>query len=312
MMHRSFSDFEEYADAIQGVDLRCMATAIKRSYWSFHHRAVGSLQIQGGYNGSPMVTEGATHRVHWSLYLQRPKEIGSVNGERLDAESVFLVPPSGEFHFIGHGNLRWQSVLIPTEELFPVNSESDGSHEFYRVVKPGSGLVNRLWALVDRFAQASEFELSLMTEPASIANFSETLLATARQILGTANRHTGPDRLAAGRRQLISSVVRFIEDCPQKPMSVKILTQHVGVSERTLRSAFVSILGMSPQKYLTLRRLHHARKLLRGAAPNALTVSKVAAQLGFWDFGRFAGKYHRLFGELPSEALRRPSDNPPS
>ena len=47
MVHLSFSDFEEYADVIQDVDLRCMVTGVKRSYWSFNRREVGSIQIQG-------------------------------------------------------------------------------------------------------------------------------------------------------------------------------------------------------------------------------------------------------------------------
>jgi AraC-like DNA-binding protein len=311
MVHLSISDFEEYADAIQDVDLRCMVTGVKRSYWSFNHREVGSIQIQGGYEGCPVIVEGATHRGQWAFYLQRTGDLGSVNGIRLDPESVFLLPPGGQFCSASPGELDWQSVHIPTEVLFPINSAPEGSHESARVEKPGYGLGSRLRTVVDRFAQAAEIEPSVMTEPASIANFSETLLDTARQILGIANPPADPDRLAASRRQLISSAVQIIEECPEKSLSIKVLAQIVGVAERTLRSAFVDYLGMSPLKYLTLRRLHHARKILQGAAPEELTVSKVAAQLGFWDFGRFAGKYHKLFGELPSEALRRPSGNPP-
>ena len=230
--------------------------------------------------------------------------------QRLDAESVFLVPPGGQFCFVSPGELHWQSVHIPTELLFPINNAPEGSYEFSRVLKPGYGQINEFRTVVDRFAQAAVIEPFLMTEPASVANFSETLLYTARQILGIANPPAGHDRLTASHRQLISAAVQFIDDCPEESLSIKELAQIAGVSERTLRSAFVGYLGMAPMKYLSLRRLHHAREVLQSASPGELTVSMVAARFGFWDFGRFAGKYHRLFGEFPSETLRHPSGAP--
>jgi AraC family ethanolamine operon transcriptional activator len=35
------------------------------------------------------------------------------------------------------------------------------------------------------------------------------------------------------------------------------------------------------------------------------TVTNVALELGFTELGRFAGKYQALFGEKPSQTLRR-------
>ena len=86
MEHRCFSDFEEYAGAIQNVDLRCLVTGVKRLYWFLYHREVGSIQIQGGFKGCPVIVEGATHRGQWVFYLQRNGDFGYVNGLRLDAD----------------------------------------------------------------------------------------------------------------------------------------------------------------------------------------------------------------------------------
>ena len=38
--------------------------------------------------------------------------------------------------------------------------------------------------------------------------------------------------------------------------------------------------------------------------PEMTMVTAVAAQFGFWHFGRFAGEYRRLSGEAPSQTLR--------
>ena len=34
-------------------------------------------------------------------------------------------------------------------------------------------------------------------------------------------------------------------------------------------------------------------------------VTDILAAMGIWEFGRFAGRYRRHFGELPSETLKR-------
>ncbi len=52
-------------------------------------------------------------------------------------------------------------------------------------------------------------------------------------------------------------------------------------------------------------RLNRARAKLREANHSETLVQDCAAELGFWDFGRFAAKYQRLFGELPSQTLRK-------
>jgi len=309
MINLSFTDFEEYAEAIQDVDLRCMVTGAKQMHWSRYYLEVGSIHIQGGFEGCPMIFEGVTHRGFWTFYLQRTGELGFVNGLHLDTESVTVAPPDAQFCFNSPGEFNSQTIHIPTEILFPINTAPEWSHKFLRVLKPSYGLVNRLRTLIDRFIQASTIEPLVMTEAAAVASFSECLLDTVRQILATANPATGRDHLAFERRHLVSEAVQLTDGRPQSSLSINGLARSTGVSERKLRSAFMDSLGMPPLKYLSLRRLHQAREVLRHAAPDKLTVSRVAAQFGFWDLGRFAGKYHTVFGEFPSESLR--SSAPP-
>jgi transcriptional regulator GlxA family with amidase domain len=99
---------------------------------------------------------------------------------------------------------------------------------------------------------------------------------------------------------------RAVEENPDQPLYIPELCKSIGVSDRTLRICCQEQLGMSPKRYLLLRRMHFARRALRESAPTATTVTEIATQYGFYQFGRFAGEYNSLFGELPSATLGHP------
>ena len=77
------------------------------------------------------------------------------------------------------------------------------------------------------------------------------------------------------------------------------------VSHSTLEAAFKSVTRLTPQVFLRLRRLNRARAALLSADPLRERVTDVATQMGFTELGRFAVRYRELFGESPSETLRR-------
>ena len=78
----------------------------------------------------------------------------------------------------------------------------------------------------------------------------------------------------------------------------------VGVPERTVRLCCYESLGMGPKRYLLLRRMNLAWQALRKADMAVTTVTDVAANFRFWNFGRFSVEYKVLYGELPSTTLR--------
>ena len=92
------------------------------------------------------------------------------------------------------------------------------------------------------------------------------------------------------------------------------LEQNVGIGElcriaaveqRTLARAFRAVHGITPSLYLRTLRLNLAREALLAPCAGRVTVTEVATRFGFRELGRFALNYRTMFGEAPSETLRR-------
>lgn len=94
-------------------------------------------------------------------------------------------------------------------------------------------------------------------------------------------------------------------------VTVAELVEVLGVSRRTLQYCFQDVLNTNPIQYLRGIRLNGARRELRHGNPETTRVQDVAARWGFWHLSHFSSDYRKMFGELPSETLRkaqRPAD----
>jgi AraC family ethanolamine operon transcriptional activator len=114
-----------------------------------------------------------------------------------------------------------------------------------------------------------------------------------------------PEPRAVGSR---SAIFRRAEDFILAHLSDGICIADIcavaDVSERSLRLAFHQVMGIGPNTYLKVRRLHRVRADLERADPQVTSISMAALQWGFWHFGHFTHDYVSLFGEKPSDTLR--------
>jgi AraC-like DNA-binding protein len=85
------------------------------------------------------------------------------------------------------------------------------------------------------------------------------------------------------------------------------MAQAAGVSQKTLEVAFRECINITPGRYLTLTRLNGAHRQLALGQTGEFSVIQTLVEWGFSHPGRFANAYQQLFGELPSQTLRRPA-----
>jgi len=107
------------------------------------------------------------------------------------------------------------------------------------------------------------------------------------------------------QQQLVKKAEDFVWSYPVLPPRYDTMCANLGTSERSLRYAFKACTGMSAGTYLKAFRLNQVRSELKTRSPQSTRVQDVAFGWGFSHMGQFAADYKRLFGEPPSETLRR-------
>ena len=83
-------------------------------------------------------------------------------------------------------------------------------------------------------------------------------------------------------------------------LSIARLARDSGVSERQLERRFLARVGVTPQRYVSLRRFQRAVAL----AATAPTLAAAAHQAGYADQSHFNREFRRYTQRAPSEVLR--------
>ena len=136
------------------------------------------------------------------------------------------------------------------------------------------------------------------------ANLEETLL----NMLVLGQPHTFWNSLQArvhsASPKHVAKTLEFMVAHAHEPMTAEILTKVSGVSSRSFYEGFQKFKGCSPMASLRAIRLERVRRELLAAQPGT-SVASVARKWGFAHLGRFARTYQAVFGEKPSQTLRR-------
>jgi AraC-like DNA-binding protein len=102
----------------------------------------------------------------------------------------------------------------------------------------------------------------------------------------------------------VARAMEYIEANWDKPITIEALAEATETSARSLFATFRKSRGCSPMAFVRHFRLLRAQEILSLAAPET-SVSAVASWCGFRNPGHFSKHYSSLFGELPSQTLKR-------
>jgi len=180
---------------------------------------------------------------------------------------------------------------------------------YTHVIKPSPPVFSKLVKLDKAVRQLAEAAPEVLPGAEVVQALEQTLIRVMIQCLSEGQEIEVGNaywRHVAVMRRLEN----FLEANPDRTLHLTDLCEAAAASDRTLRILCQEHLGMSPTRYLLLRRMHLARRALRMADPTTATVTEIATSCAFWELGRFAVAYRLLFGEPPSATLRHPPEDP--
>jgi AraC-like DNA-binding protein len=229
-------------------------------------------------------------------------------GMELQSGDIMFHSSGERLHQRTRGPCFWNLIALTAEGLEDYGQALFGQ----KLVPPPTGRVLRpsprdsacLWRLHAAACRLAETRPKTLTHPEAARALEQDLILALVTCLTAANAYDD----AAAKRHQARIMVRFEEVLVEhlsQPLHLPKLCELIGVTDRTLRSCCAEFLGISPSRYVLLRRLKAVRSVLRDADPAAASVAEIASGCGFAELGRFAGAYRNAFGELPSTTLRR-------
>ena len=206
----------------------------------------------------------------------------------------------------------WGTMSLMPEDLATAGRAIIGRElrppRFMRPIKATIPSLSRLLQLHKATGHLAKIAPDILVKP-EVARAIEEALVEA-MVFCLAADNSEEVRNIHGHR---ATVMRRLEDTltakSDEPLYMAELCAAVGATYWTLRDCCLEYLGMSPKRYLWMRRMNLVRRALQAANAGETTVTEIATNYGFWELGRFSVTYRSLFGESPSAALRRPSDS---
>ncbi|WP_234680355.1 AraC family transcriptional regulator [Bradyrhizobium monzae] len=306
------SDFGQYTDAIQGATVTFLKSAPSSHRWGVKYLALNRTILQFGADGGPGIVHGITEPTFTTLIIQSSNFDNRVmlDGAPCQASDLVIFPPDCHFTFVRSGHVEWVAWSLPREEgiarkVLPAATNQDApktAKHLVRLPEPiASRLIETSWqalrsicncAPADRPIMARDMERALMDELAYVWDnrLSETVL---------------PNKYTLSSERIVLETLEFVRTRSTEIINITDIVKATKVEYRTLLRAFERYLGFSPKHYLRLRQLNLVYYDVRRGNGASARLADILAAHGVTEFGRFAGHYRSLFGELPSETYRR-------
>jgi AraC-like DNA-binding protein len=303
---RRIDGFEELSGAVQGAHIEVLQLQPGRLRGYRTHMSIGGMPFSVGAFSLGLRTRGvlSDDRVTFGTLTSRTDRATQWSHEMHPAD-ILVIPPGEEHDGRYHGGASYAVIALDQAEIASsfgteprLRELGVTSRAHFRADSQGGAFVIR--RLADTVACLENIKPTWNSDAAAFWKRSiiETMAGTI--LLNQPSDRDGP--LLSARR-IVDKVENYLEATGLRPVHISEICGEVHVSRRTLHRAFYDAIGIGPVAFLRCRRLCCVHSVLRSSDPATTTIAEVAMHHGFLDLGRFAGYYHSLFDEYPSETL---------
>ncbi|MEP4767733.1 MAG: helix-turn-helix domain-containing protein [Roseibium sp.] len=299
-----FSNVEQLCAEVQDWDLRFQPL----------HKSAGKTEIARMIRGSTVRFDCAYARFYENIdqrgsapsdkftFTIAGKSLQNLwwRGTNVSAGDVLVFSPGSELHSISASDFEVHLLAVSQADVLLI-AERCG------LKMPKSGSLPNIFQAPETLIIAARTLLCKMTNTPDQIN-EDALDLMAENLIQCWLSQAG----IVGRRQNVPATKLVMEDFLEAisdgnlaGIQISEFCDRRNVSRRSLELLFQERFGTGPSSFLKTARLTESRRKLLTVSNSHRTVGDVMSQTGFSHVGQFATDYRRMFGELPSETLRR-------
>lgn len=304
-------DVDELRELAQSLnwknDYRPLRAGTFRSVYRIAH--LGGIVFSHDFISQAVNIRGESPKGYLSLAIPADNYQKIWLGQALSIDTIAIVHSSQEADLVSiHPYSMWV-ISVPIDALQAVAQDygyllpSPLLQGNVRLIHPPANTMASLRSyLKNLFAMVQttpEIATQLTMQPLVRGDFLPLLVKAL--ILSEPHKPYSPST----RYQTVKQVEDLVLGNTQKPLTLHDLSKAVHTSPRSLNYTFQECVGMSPMAYLKAQRLNGVWQQLKVSDPKTQTVIEIANQWGFWHMGNFSQDYRKMFGESPSQTLKR-------
>jgi AraC-like DNA-binding protein len=312
VLSRNVVSFEDLSAVVMGADLRTTQLDPGFCRGQLLHADLGAMQVSAGrfetQNDIRMRGVLSSDRVVLAMILSPSGQISQWQQEALQGD-IFVFPRNYEQDGRFAGSTSYVTIDMSLNELAAAGAQyhlDEGKYWEHTVRYRAAPNI--------RHAATRKLSQSIGQLQQTGSPLPEPLQAELREQFLHAFLVQTSDSVHGGRyippvrngRELVRQVEDYVRAHANTPVDIHKICSDLAISRSTIQRAFNDVLDRPPKLALQRLRMSQVHATLRSADPQTTTIRQVAHAHGFYELGRFAGDYRRLFGETPSATLQRP------
>jgi AraC-like DNA-binding protein len=305
---RSFSEPDQFAAAIRPAQAQVSATQRGRYGARLSLVDLDQLALRTFEADLSQLSHNALAPERTALsYLLEPTGGAYIGGGEFQSGLLIRHAVARNYYLRTTGPMVLGHLLVPHVMLDSIGRNSGDASIKLRdtqTVTPAARALSKLRRLHAAAVKLAQDAPEVLSRAGAVHGLEQALIEAVSECFAGPE----PETLSLGLRNqenIMRRFTRLLQEHWDESLFIPEICEKLGVPTRTFRAYCMDQLGMGPKRFLLIRRMHLVRRRLIDAQPSQTAVTEIATAYGFWELGRFAVIYKQMFGESPSQTLRR-------